>query len=278
MTTNSSRLSDDLLRRALTELAAGADGDMLLTDVMRTVDARPQVARRPWDTRGWGRTVVLVAAATLLVAATIGATVVLTRPQPTPQPTRTPLPLSTEVIRVPDFVVPFTYRLPVGMGGQLEPFGSEEKVFTIDGHTVGSSGTLELFPVSGMAHACGASSDHSLRPSIISGVPTALLDGLRSAGAGIGPATTATLGNLPAVAADVDPSLGRCPRVTLHIGGLGLSYAKYEPALDVPGRMVLAQPGRTIGVWISAPTAKALANWLPIAQTLIDGLSFDSGP
>ena len=120
MTTNSSRLTDDLLRRALTELAAGPDGDMLLRDVLGAVESRPQVARRPWDTRRWGRSAVLVAVAALLVVAMVGATVVLTQPQPSPPPTRTPLPLSDEVVRVPDFLAPFSYRVPVGLSGKLD--------------------------------------------------------------------------------------------------------------------------------------------------------------
>jgi hypothetical protein len=453
MTANTPRLTDDRLRQALTELAAGPDADMLLTDVLRSVDSQPQVARRPWDTRGWGRAALLVAAAVLLVAATIGATLVLTRPQPQPQPTRTPLPLSTELIRVPDFFAPFTYRVPLGMSGKLQadahpdgfyaikakesgsatvtlfymtggmhgcpvdgddpktnddvsallqsldegpvdqaslgglpaltvgvdpsqgacrnavfhlhglnappleaqlslarpgrliaastgagtlgvlisaptdaalaewlpvadalvsgiqfddtalsdrvntisdfvvPFtyrmpvgigtplnvdGGTNKVYFLDSR-VGRTGRLELFPVSGYVHGCGASSGNGLPTSTIANNPVEYLDALREpVGAGIGPTTTTTLGNLPAVAADVDPAKGTCSNLALHIDGLGLGYAASEPRLNSPGRLIVARvSGHSIGVFMSAPSDQALADWLPIAQAYVDGMVFE---
>jgi hypothetical protein len=187
--------------------------------------------------------------------------------------------LSGRTISVSDFTVPFTYRLPVGLGGQLEAHGSGNKVYLIDGHTAGLSGTLELFPVSGIIHGCGEGSGNGLPTSVMSGDPSRFLNGLREgAGAGVGSVITSTLGNLPAVTADVDPSVALCPRVLLHIDGLGLSYAHYEPALDAPGRLILTQlRGKTFGAWISAPTDRALPRWLPIAQALVDGLEFDTG-
>src|SRR4029078_13349951 len=46
MTGTTSRITDDLLHRALAELAAGPDADILLADVIRAVDSRAQVGRR----------------------------------------------------------------------------------------------------------------------------------------------------------------------------------------------------------------------------------------
>jgi hypothetical protein len=462
MTTNAAHLTDELLRRSLAELAAGPDADMLLTDVLRTVDGQAQVARRPWDTRGWGRAMVLVAAAALLAAATIGATVVLTQPKPSPQPTRTPLPLTNEVIRVPDFTVPFSYRMPAGMSGklevsytpdsfyairaktgdggsffvfpitgemhafpvtgssrtcmsrpdpkndqdltaflqgldegpvsptslggeaalsvaidpahsasrnalfhihglaasQLEPslslanpgrlivtatgagavgvliyaaddtaladwmpvaaalvngfrfdatalservetvndfaitftyrlpvgasavlegHGSGNRVYLLDSRA-GGSGTLELFPVSGYAHGCGASSGNGLPTASIGSYPTAFLEALGSSvGVGMGPITETTLGGLPAVAADIEPTKGTCDRAMLHIDGMGLSYADYEPQMNRPGRLIVTRAnGKTVGVFISAPSQELLTGWLPIAQAYLDGLRFDT--
>jgi hypothetical protein len=191
--------------------------------------------------------------------------------------------LSDRVLSVSDFAVPFTYRLPVGLGGQLEAHGNAQKVYTIDAHTVGSSGKLEIFPVSGYVHACGTNSTAGTAR------PAAFLEALAHRfGAGIGAVTPTTLGNLPAYGANIAPSLGRCTQVSLHLNGLGLSYAESEPLLNSPGRLVLAevavrpigvgaQRGRqTIGVWISAPTEKAFVEWLPIAQALLDGMTFES--
>ena len=452
MTTNSPPLTDDLLRQALAELTAGPDSDLLLADVLRIVDSQTQVRRRAWDTRGWGRAAMLIAAAALLLAAAIGATVTLSRPQPSPLPTRTPLPLSTELIRVPDFfapfayripvgmsgnlevrsapdgfysiagdaansgtlalfymtggmhgcpvdgddpttnddvaallreldegpisrtslgglpawtvgvdpargkcrgatfhlhgldvapleaqltlskpgrliaassgagtigvlisapneaalsewlpmadalvsgfefnapalsdrvlsvtdfVVPFTYRLPVGIAAQLEPYGSLEKLYVIDARA-GGSGNLTLFPVSGIVHACGTSSGNGLPTPTVADDPAAFLEALRDHfGAGIGPTRPSVLGNLPAVGADVDPKLGTCVSVALHLDGLGLGFGQYEPRLNSPGRLIVARTqGRTVGVLISAPSAEALTEWLPIGQALVDGMVF----
>ena len=85
MSENARHLTDELLQRALTELAADPDGTVLLTDVLRSVDSTAQVRRRPWDVRGWRGAGLLVAAA-LLVTAAIGSALVLSSRQPEPQP------------------------------------------------------------------------------------------------------------------------------------------------------------------------------------------------
>jgi hypothetical protein len=289
MTDNARRLTDDVLRRALSELAAGPDADLLLTDVLRAVDGRTQVGRRPWDTRGWSRAALLVAATLLLVAATIGATVVLTRPQPqpTPQPSAsatavsrpmpTSLPLNAEQFQVSDFVVPFTYHLPVGVSSQLIKGG--DVVYYVDARG-GESGRLTLFPVSSNVHGCGSSSGNGLPTSGIADEPTAFFEELRNTvGAGIGPVSTTTLGNLRAVGADIVPNLGTCSHATLHVDRLGLQYGDWEPRLSSPGHLIVARTrGTTIGVHISAPTEDALASWLPIALAYVNGLEFEAAP
>lgn len=464
MTGTTSRITDDLLHRALAELAAGPDADILLADVIRAVDSRAQVGRRSWDTRAWRRAAVLIATVVLLATAIVGTTVVLTRPQPSPGPTRTPLPLSNEVIRVPDFFAPFSYRVPVGMSGklqvqdapdsfylirgertdqgtlvvfpvsgglhvfpadggtqqcrpvasepttedalrtflkgldegpispttlgdqpalgvaidpaqsdcrnalfhvhgltasQLEPslalaypgrlivaatgagpvgvlinapsdaalaawqpvadslvsgiafdatalsdrvitvsdfavkftyrlpvgataeleaHGNVDKIYFTDARVLGA-GRLDLFPISGAIHKCGSRSADSVQGSTIPAAPAAFLEALRDeAGVGMGPITAATLGNLPAIATDIDPSIGACAGVSLHLNGMGLAFGQYEPALDRPGRLVVASVGgKTIGALISAPNKDALAGALPIAQAYLDGMVFDNG-
>jgi hypothetical protein len=58
--------------------------------------------------------------------------------------------------------------------------------------------------------------------------------------------------------------------------GLGLAYGQYEPHLNSPGRLIVARAaGHTIGVFISAPTEQALADWLPIALAYVDGMVFE---
>ena len=61
--------------------------------------------------------------------------------------------------------------------------------------------------------------------------------------------------------------------------GLGLRHVTFEPALNSPGRLVVARTGETtIGVLISAPNDEALAEWLPIAQAFVDGMNFEPAP
>jgi hypothetical protein len=275
MTTISPHLTDDRLRQALSELAAGPESDLLLAGVLRIVDSQTQVGRRAWDTRGWGRASLLIAAVGLLVAAAIGATVTFSHPQPSPQPTHTPLPLSSELIRVTDFVVPFTYRLPVGTPAQLQPYGSLDKLYFIDARA-GGPGRLTLFPVNGIVHGCGTGAGNGLPTSTVALDPAAFLEALRDTyGAGIGPTRPSVLGNLPAVGADVDPKLGTCVSVAIHLDGLGLSYAQYEPSLSSPGRLIVARTqGRTVAVLISASSAEALTEWLPIGEAFVDGMVF----
>ena len=203
------------------------------------------------------------------------------RATPSPAPTSTavststPPPLSAEVIRVSDFVVPFTYRTPVGMTGELEAYPGEDRIYRLDARTTGL-GRLVVFPVGGFVHACAAMDGGFGKLPL---GPDAFLEGLRdTAGAGIGPISPTTLGGLPAARAEVDPTQGACPTVSFHIDGLGLSSREREPSLAQPGRLIVAQAGsETIGVLISARTTDTLAEWLPIAQAYVDGFVFE-GP
>ena len=268
MTTNAPRLTDDLLRRALAELAAGPDSDTLLTDVLRGVDSHAQVARRRWDTRGWRRAAILAAAAALLVAGAIGTTVVLTRPQPSPQPTRTPLPLSTELVRVPDFFVPFAYRVPVGMSGKLEVHSAPDGFYSIEGRVAGS-GTLSLFFMTG---ACMDAPSMETTPRQTMTLPPSLgeLDE--------GPINRTSVGGLPALTIDIDSERGACRNAVFHLHGLNVAPLEAQLTLNRPGRLIAASTGAgTVGVLISAPNEAALSEWLPVAQALVSGIEFD-GP
>ena len=122
MTDHTLHLTDELLQRALTELAEGTDGTVLLNDVLRSVDSTAQVRRRPWDVPGW-RGAGLPPAATLLVTAAIGSALVLANRQPEPQPSPSVPALLPRVISASDFVAPFTYSLPSGQRVSLAPMG-----------------------------------------------------------------------------------------------------------------------------------------------------------
>jgi hypothetical protein len=188
--------------------------------------------------------------------------------------------LSDQVRTVSDFAVSFTYRLPVGANAELEGYGSANRIYLLDGRA-GKSGTLELFPISGYAHGCGTASGNGLPTPTVTTEPIRFLEDLGSdVGAGIGQISETTLGGLPAFAADVDPAQASCDRASIHIDGMGLSYAKYEPALNRPGRLIVSRANArtTIGAFISAPSKDALAEWLPIAQAYLDGLQFQTAP
>jgi hypothetical protein len=275
MTDNAQRLTDDVVRRALSELAAGPDADVLVSDVLRTVDAQAQVGRRPWDTRGWGRAAVLVAAAALLVTAVIGATVTLTRPQPTPQPVRTPLPLTNELVRVPDFFVPFSYRVPEGMSGKLMTTYNPDSVYAI--RPKAGSGTFVLFSITGQMHAfpvAGATREcRSLgsEPATDDDVAT-FLRGLDE-----GPIQQTTLGGQPASEVVIDPAGSACRNAVFHVHGLLASQLEPGLPLAYPGRLIVSRTAdATVGLLIYAPTAAALADWLPVAGALTNGLTFDA--
>ena len=187
------------------------------------------------------------------------------------------LPLSGKQFHVADFVAPFTYRLPVGIDSRLHGHGDLDRVYLTDGSRAGTSGKLEIFPLSGIVHGCGTSSGNGLPTSNIADTPLGFLEALRdSHGVGMGTIREATLGNLQAVQADIYPTRGACDHVTLHESGQGIGYAQYEPGLASPGRLTVAKlNGRSIGVLISAPTEKALRAWMPIAQAYVNGLVFD---
>jgi len=274
MTANPVRLTDELLRRSLAELAAGPDASQLLTEVLRTVDATAQVRRRPWDTRGWGRYGVLLAAA-LLVAAAIGTAVALSRPQPAPLPTPTvPVVPVADAIQASDFVVPFSYRLPASETVRLSgPVGRSLPYTIYARESREPTRRLEVFLVSGWVHSCAPAT--TTRP--IAREPQALLEALRDQeGVGVGPISATTLGNLPAMAAEIDPAQSACAAVSFHEDGLGIGGQAIEPSLSNPGRVIVGQTrDTTIGVIISAATAEAYADWLPIALGYVNSFVFE---
>ena len=268
MIDHAARLTDELLRRALVELAGSPDGDVVLTDVMHRVDGLPQIRRRPWDTRGWGRTALILIAALLLAAAAIGTTILLWHPKPPPsEPISAFLSQDTEII-------PFTYRIPGGERGQLVPRVSGTEGSGILSR-VGASQTLELFVVTGYVHSC----EPPARAGSVElpAEPSGFLSGLRTRlGVALGESSTTTLGNLPAVSADIRGPGAPCGPA-LHLSGLGLGYKRWEPQLKNPGRLILARDGdATIGAYISAATDADLAAWLPIAQGYVDSLVFEA--
>ena len=278
MSENARRLTDERLQRALTELSAGPDGTELLTDVLRSVDSAAQVRRRPWDVPGWRGASLLVAAA-LLVTAAIGAAITLSSRQPEPQPSPSAPALLPGVISASDFVVPFSYSLPPGQKVHLTPRGATTPAALYGwGGGIGSR-RLQVFVVTGSVHACpDLSSESGTTGSVrISGEPSAFLQELRdTVGVGIGPIEPTTLGNLPASAAEIDPTRNACSPVLLHENGLGIHAIGLEPKLDNPGMLIVGQAGlKTIGVLISASNKDDYAAWLPTAQAYVDTFAFD---
>lgn len=274
MTGHVDRLSDDVLRRALSELAAGPDADLLMADVLRTVDGHAQVGRRPWDTRGWGRAALLVAAVALLASAVIGATVTLMRPEPSPEPVRSPIPLTNEVVNVPDFFVPFSYRVPEGMSGKLETVSNPDSLYTI--RPSAGSGTFVLFPITGTMHVFpvgGATPHCRSQPSLATDDDVAtFLRGLDE-----GPVNQTSLGGQAAFSVSIDPSRSSCRNSRFHVDGLNAAFLEPELQLVYPGRLIVARTAdATIGLLIYAPTDAALSAWLPVADALTSGLTFDA--
>jgi hypothetical protein len=280
MTRTARPLTDERLRLALVELAGQPDASLLLPEVLRSIDALPQVRRRPWDTRGWGRGVLLVAA--LLATLAIGAAIAFSGPRPDPQPVPSPRPGAISAL---EFVVPFTYVLPNPESAPLTVRGSDSPVvlYSLAGSYFPPDAQgfrrLEVFLVTGQVHRC-------VNPDAIEGQdthrlntePSAYLEELRDRiGVGIGPISPATLGNLVAVRATVDPAANSCEGSRIHEDGLGLSWVTFEPSLDNPGTLIVGRTGdTTIGVLISASNDELLAEWLPIAQAYVDSFIFET--
>ena len=278
MSENARHLTDELLRRALTELAAGSDGTVLLTDVLHSVDGAEQVRRRPWELAGW-RGAGLLMAAVLLLTAAIGSALVLASRPPEPQPSPSAPALLPGVFSAADFVAPFTYSLPPGQKVHLTPKGATTPAALYGwGGGIGSR-RLQVFVVTGSVHACpDLSSESGITGSVrISGEPSAFLQELRdTVGVGIGPIEPTTLGNLPASAAEIDPTRNACSPVLLHENGLGIHAIGLEPKLDNPGMLIVGQAGlKTIGVLISASNQDDYAAWVPTAQAYVDTFTFD---
>jgi hypothetical protein len=267
MTDHAARLTDELLRRALVELAGSPDGDLVLTDVMHQVDALPQLRRRPWELRGWGRLAVVLVAALLLAAAAIGTTVLLWHPKPPPSaPISAYLSQDTQKI-------PFTYRIPGGERGQLIPRVSGTTGGAVLSRVSGPR-KLELFVVTGLVHTCDLPARTGTAE--LPADPTGFLSGLRTQlGGALSETSSTTLGNLPAARADIRGPATTCGPA-LHLNNLALGYKTWEPVLKNPGRLIIARDeGATIGVLISAETDEDLAEWMPIAQAYVDSLVFE---
>jgi len=278
MTETTRHLTDELLRRAMTELAEGPDGTILLSDVLRSVDSSAQVRRRPWDVPG-GRGAGLLVAAALLVTVVIGSALVLASRQPAPPPSPSAPALLPQTFTAPDFVAPFTYSLPAGQTVHLTPKGATTPA-TIYGRGGGTpSRQLQVFLVTGSVHACpDLDSESGVDRILIGTQPSAFLRELRNTvGVGIGPIEPATLGNLPALAADIDPSRNACSPILLHENGLGIQATGLEPTLDNPGRLIVGKSGaQTIAVLISASNEDDYAAWLPTAEDYVDTFAFDT--
>jgi hypothetical protein len=270
MTGPTVRLTDETLRRSLVELAGEPDANALLSEVLRTVDTVPQVRRRAWSSMRWERRVLLVAA--VLATLGIGAAVSLSAPRPDPQPIPSP-----EGIVVPDFAVPFTYRLPEGVTEHLHSKGrvTPYPIFALSGDRL----TLFLVTGTGNVHSCedlDDESDGSVDSTSVGRDPVAFLEGLRDdVGVGIGPIQPAMLGNLPAVAAEIDPEKGTCSRARVHENSLGLGATAQEPLLRGPSTLIVAQAGaETIGVLIRGADEAAYREWLPLAYEYVQSFDF----
>jgi hypothetical protein len=286
MTAKSARLTDELLRRSLTELAAGPDADELLTDVIRTVDSTTQVHRRPWDLQGFGRPALLLAAV-LLLTASIGLAVFLSspRPEPQPSPTASARPVTVlPIVQPTDFIEPFRYTLPPGESITLRPI-SRTAPHVVYGRTGATrERTLEVFLVTGIVHTgpCnGVDPDGNGGPTRgfdVDQEPRTLLEDLRDeVRVAVGPISQARLGNIPAFAAEIDPTQSICANTSFHENGQGLFSGSVEPTLENPSKLIVGRIGdRTIAVLISATTEEALAEWLPIAQAYVDSFRFDN--
>jgi hypothetical protein len=275
MTTNAVRLTDDLLRASLRELAEGRDGGELMADVMRTVDATPQLQRRLWDAPGLGRAGLLVAAA-LLLTVLIGTAVALSLPRPQPEPTPSADAELPRPVRASAFVVPFTYLVPAGETAELTYEPSYPAVIYTLRHGYSQptrTRKLEVFLVEGHVHGCPSASEAT---ATLDRDPQTFLEELRDEiGVGIARIRPAMMGNLPGFSADIDPRASTCDLVYLHENGMGLGWASREPRLDRPSRLIVARVGATtIGVRISASTAEELAVWLPTAQAYVDSFVF----
>ena len=271
MTRYASPLTDDRLRRALSELAAGPDGSDLLIEVLRTIDSTAQVGRRPWDVRRYGRP-MLVLAAVLVITAAIGF-VVASLPRPQPQPTPTAPAALSGTISKSGFVVPFTYRRPDGETARLVPDrGFEPGVLY---RTTSPIRRLEVFLVDGPV-SCEGGGPFGGR-HVIGTEPAAFLEDLRdTAGVGIGPVRDAMLGNLPALAADIDPAQNECTGITFPLPLAPFGRGD-EPSLDNPGRIIVAQSSdTTIAALITSTEEDQLSEWLPVAQAYVDSFVFST--
>jgi len=210
------------------------------------------------------------------------------RPSATQMPTSHAAPASG-LIRVSDFVVPFTYRLPSGETVELSRSGYPDSPAVIYsrkavsyGQDAGST-AIQVFLVTGSVHSCGPSMTPNSAGAVSSQStrlktdPEAFMEGLRDrAGVSMGLITETTLGNLPAVTADLGPP-GSCAETLMHENGLGIGWQSKEPAVKYPGRLIIGRAGaRAIGVLITASTETGLAAWLPIAQAYVDSFVFDN--
>jgi hypothetical protein len=135
----------------------------------------------------------------------------------------------------------------------------------------GVSQELLVFLVTGNVHVCGP----SLEGNALDTEPSAFLQGLRDeAGVNMGPISQTTMGNIPAVATELD--LDTCSGSRIHEDGLGMSYQGYEPQLDGPGKLIVGRVGdRTIGVLISHSNVDDYVDWRPIAEAYVATFRFE---
>ena len=278
MSENARHLTDELLQRALTELAAGPDGTVLLTDVLRSVDSTAQVRRRPWDVRGW-RGAGLLVAATLLVTAAIGSALVLASRQPEPQPSPSAPALLPGVFSASDFVAPFTYSLPPGQRAHLTRMGATTpaELYGRDGGT--GSRRLRVFVVTGAVHVCPdeSSTYYRQRPDQRGAVRLpAGASGYRRRRYRTDPANHAREPSRVWVRRSI-PRATRARRSCSTRAGWAFGSTGLEPKLDNPSMLIIGQAGlKTIGVLISASNEDDYAAWLPIAQAYVDTFAFDT--
>ncbi len=279
MTSGPVRLTDDALHRALVELAGHPGDSALLTHVMRTVDVTPQVRRRPWDIPPLGRGALLVAAA--LAALGIGAAVALTQPQPSPQPAPSTPAREPERLTVAEFVLPFRYVIPEGETDEVTQLGGPG-VYPLFGLFRGSA-NLTVFEVTGIVHSCELEKVPEQSEPVRVGQrlgtdPATYVEDLRNrVGIEIDEGRPGTLGNLPAVEAEIGTSETADCYPQAHVDGMGIGGAAQEPELRGPGKLIVAEAerrDRTIGVLIKAADQAAYEAFLPVAEAYLRSFDF----
>lgn len=265
MTSDNFTVTDAEVKRALDELAAGPDGDLLVADVMRVVDTTPQARGSAWRVPWMTSRVAVIAASVLLLVAIGGAAVLLSEALPEPRPPGTP-----GMLDLPGMELGYVIPENSGLGVHVERLDASWYQFSEITNPHGPGPTIDVFPAEGDVHPCPMSNGGSSRVPIRSS-PQGFLEDLREiAGTGIVGETATTLDGYPAWSAELEAGEDRCGTADLHIppGSLG----------DVPaftGRSgtftVVDVNGSSIAILISAQPDDLQA-FLPVGDAFVSSI------